>query len=311
MERRTHKRKVATVGTYDGLHRGHRRVISYMKELAAKRGLDPLVITFDRHPRHIVDPSNAPRLLMHPMERDRKLRMLGLPVLTLEFTPSMASLTASEWLHRMHVEQGVDLLVLGHDNKFGCDGRKMSLADYRQLGARLGVEVVEAPVEEGISSTVIRRLVNDGKIEEAARLLGHPFTLTGIVEAGKHLGATIGFPTANIRPFPHSIVPKPGVYAVEVEIDETQTAAGVCNIGYQPTVATEAPLRIEVHLIDTDAGNLYGHTLRVGFITRLRDEMHFDSIDALKCQIRSDITQAQSLLPTSPQNDQNSPNKLM
>lgn len=284
-------RKIATVGTFDGLHRGHARVISFMREIAVRRGLEPLVVTFNRHPRSVVDPANVPPFIMTPADRDRLLLAEGIPVLSVDFTPALAATTAGDWLRRLHDEEGVDVLVLGHDNKFGSDGRHLGFADYKALGEKLGVEVMEAPVEEGVSSTAIRRLVGEGRIEEANRLLGHPFVLSGVVVGGKHRGSEFGYPTANVEPAPGALIPRTGVYVAEVEMPDGRKGKGAVNIGYQPTVASGAPLRIETHILEYD-GDLYGQTLRLEFLARLRDEKKFRSVEELKDQIRRDTLAA-------------------
>lgn len=285
------KRRVATVGTFDGLHRGHQRVISTLKEIADDRNLEPMVISFDRHPLVTIAPHRAPYLVQSPSERINSLYRQGLHLLTLEFTPELASITAEEWMRRMHDRHGVDVLVVGYDNTFGCDGTGMSIADYERLGRRLGVEVVKAPFEPQAASSKIRRLLRDGELEEAIRLLGHPFVLYGTVEAGKNLGHELGFPTANVRPSYRAQLPKAGVYAVEVTIPDGSLRKAVANIGHQPTVARDAPLRLEVHIPGFD-GNLYGERISVKFLRRLRDEQKFESVEELKLQIREDIRDA-------------------
>lgn len=285
---RSGKRKVATVGTFDGLHRGHRRVIATVRELALTRGLEPTVICFDRHPLETIAPERAPRLIQSPSARTNTLFAEGITLLTLEFTRELASVSAAEWLRKMHEEHGVDILVVGYDNTFGCDGTGMSLADYRRLGAQVEIDVIEAPFEPRVSSSSIRHLIRDGNIPEANSLLGYSFTITGTVVEGKHLGTKLGFPTANIRPSYRALLPKEGVYAVDVLLPEGQWRKGVANIGRQPTVAVDAPVAFEVHIPGYN-GNLYGRRLSVSFVSRLRDEQKFDSVDDLKRQIAKDI----------------------
>lgn len=290
-------RKVATVGTFDGLHRGHRRVLDLLKAVARERGLTPMVVCFDRHPLETIAPERAPLLVQSPSERTNMLYREGLNLLTLEFTPELASLTAGEWLRKMHDEQGVEALVVGYDNTFGCDGVKMNLSDYRRLGRETGVEVIEAPYEPHASSSAVRRLVREGAIEEANGILGRPFTVAGEVVDGKHLGASMGFPTANVRPSYRALMPKRGVYEVEVELPAGNTSLqtpgssavkGIANIGIQPTLGTGEPERLEVHIPGFE-GNLYGSRLKVRFLRRIRDERKFDTVEQLKTQIEEDI----------------------
>lgn len=285
------RRRVATVGTFDGLHRGHQRVISTVKEVAAERNLEPMMICFDRHPLETVAPDRAPFLIQSPSERTNSLYREGLRLLTLEFTPELASLTAEEWMSRIHEEHGVDALVVGYDNTFGCDGTKMTLSDYAALGRKVGVEVINAPYEPHAASSAIRRLLREGSLEEAVSLLGHPFVVKGTVEPGKHMGHDLGFPTANVRPSYRAQLPKTGVYAVEAILPDGSAHRGVANIGHQPTVAQDAPLRLEVHIPGFN-GDLYGERVSVKFLRRLRDEKRFDSAGDLVQQIRKDIQEA-------------------
>lgn len=297
---RPQKRRVATVGTFDGLHKGHQKVISTVKREAREREMEPLIISFDRHPLETIAPERAPRLIQWPSERTNALYRDGLTLLTLEFTPTLASMTAAQWLRKMHDEHGVDVLVVGYDNTFGSDGTTMKLSDYRRLGEETGVTVIEAPYEPRAASSAIRRLVAAGEIEEAAKLLGRPFSLTGEVVGGKHIGATLGFPTANIRPIYKAVMPGGGVYAVDVILPDGSRKPAVANIGTQPTVASEAPERLEVH-IPNFSGDLYGRRLTVSFLRRLRDEKKFDDVEQLKRRIKADIEE--TLNPPSPNRD--------
>lgn len=286
--RERENRKVATIGTFDGLHRGHERVISKLREISTSLSIPPLIICFDRHPLETLAPHRAPALIQSAQERTEMLRARGLDTLVVEFTPALASLTAREWLGTMHSEYGVDALVLGYDNTFGSDGRHMNLEDYESLGHDLGVKVFTAPYESHVSSSAIRRLVAEGNVEEAATLLGRPFDVTGIVSPGKKLGRTIGFPTANVEPQYRALMPANGVYGVEVLLPDGATLPAVANVGVQPTVSADSHRTLEVHIPGFD-GNLYGQLLTVKFMRRLRDEMKFSTINELKLQIKKDI----------------------
>lgn len=288
------KRRVATVGTFDGLHRGHRRVIDTVESEAAARGLRPMVVCFDRHPLETIAPDRAPLLIQSPSERTNELYSMGLELLVLEFTPSLAALTAEKWLRKMHEDHGVDVLVVGYDNTFGSDGLGMSLADYRSIGKRLGVEVVEAPYEPHAASSAIRRLVSRGNISEANELLGRPFAITGEVVSGKQMGNRLGFPTANVRPAYRALMPRNGVYAVEADLPDGRSLPAVANVGVQPTVAEGAPVRLEVHIPGIHE-DLYGKRLKVKFLRRLRDERRFDSLAELKAQIAEDIEEVRAV----------------
>lgn len=282
------KRRVATVGTFDGLHRGHRRVLEIVKREAHARDMEPLVICFDRHPLETIAPQKAPRFIQSPSERTNELYREGLSLLTLEFNRELSQLTAAQWMRKIHDEQGVEVLVVGYDNTFGCDGTKMNLADYRKIGMEMGMEVIEAPYEPNASSSAIRHFLAFGNLDKASAILGRPFKVTGEVVPGKRLGTSIGFPTANLHLPYRAHLPGIGVYEVEVKLPSGECRKAVANIGVQPTVAKDAPVRFEVH-IPGFRGDLYGSRLEVKFIRRLRDEMKFDSVEELKKQVSLDI----------------------
>ena len=286
--KRQYRGKVATIGTFDGLHRGHRGVLSTVKSEAAKRGLEPAVISFDRHPLETIAPERAPRLIQNPGERTAMLLKEGLHPINLEFTREFASMTALQLLRKIHEEEGVEVLVVGYDNTFGCDGTSMNISDYRRLGKETGVEIIEAPYEPKAASSAIRRLLSEGRIEEANGILGRPFRITGTVVDGKKMGRKIGFPTANILPAYRALIPRNGIYVADVVMPDAQIMRGVVNIGRQPTMASEAPLRMEVHIPDF-SGDLYSRNLSVEFLTRLRDEKKFDSAEELTYQIKEDV----------------------
>ena len=282
------KKRVATVGTFDGLHKGHRRVLEIVKREAGIRDMEPLVICFDRHPLETVAPHKAPGFIQSPSERTNELYREGFALLTLEFSLELSQLSAAQWMRKIHEEQGVEVLVVGYDNTFGCDGTKMNLADYRKIGREMGMEVIEAPYEPHASSSAIRHFLTDGSIDKASAILGRPFKVAGEVVPGKRLGASIGFPTANLHLPYRAHLPGSGVYEVEVTLPSGESRKAVANIGVQPTVAKDAPVRFEVHIPGFRA-NLYGSRLEVKFIRRLRDEMKFDSVEDLKKQISLDI----------------------
>lgn len=279
----------ATIGTFDGLHRGHMKVIDCLKSEASARGLRPLAITFDRHPLMTVAPERAPLMLMDIDERDARLRDCGLAVQRVVFDSPIARLTAREWLTRLRDTMDVRLIIVGYDNTFGCDGIHMSVAGYRLIGDSLGIDVVEAPLERGISSSAARRLLAAGDIPGAAHLLGRPFEISGTVIRGDRIGRTIGFPTANINPGPRRQLPAEGVYAATAILPDGSEYPAVVNIGRRPTVIDNGHLRLEAHLHGF-AGDLYGSRLRLRFISRLRPERRFASLDELKSQIAADLS---------------------
>lgn len=290
----TERGRVATVGTFDGLHLGHRKVIETVARLSKTKGGRPLLISFDRHPLETIAPDRAPLLIQSPSERTNSLYREGFEILTLKFTRETSLLTAAEWLRRMRDEHGVETLVVGYDNTFGCDGINMNIEQYRELGRKLGVEIVEAPVAKGVSSSAIRRHIGEGRIEDASAMLGRPFTLTGEVVHGKALGTKIGFPTANLRPHYRAQLPADGVYAADALLPDGSRRRAVVNIGRRPSVDSDGVRSVEAHIIGYE-GSLYGERITLRFIKRLRDEIKFDSIDSLASHISDDIRNALKL----------------
>ncbi|MDE7465802.1 MAG: riboflavin biosynthesis protein RibF [Muribaculaceae bacterium] len=282
--------RVVTVGTFDGVHTGHCEVLAALKEFADERGLIPTVVTFDRHPLETVAPDRAPRRLQTNEERDALLRARGVDVIEVKFTPEVRSLTAEQWMLRLRDMYGARGLLSGYDNRFGCDGRSLTPADYAAIGKRIGLEVREAGELPGVSSTAVRRAIEGGNIEEAAALLGRPYSVTGIVETGRQIGRTIGFPTANLRITDRIQLPPAGVYAV---IAKGHPA--VLNIGYNPTVTDRQELRIEAHILDWE-GNIYGDPLTLEFVKRLRSEKKFADLNALRSAIDEDVARTRALL---------------
>lgn len=279
---------VVTTGTFDGVHRGHRRVLELVSEISQAEGLEPLVVTFDRHPLETVAPERAPRLLMDPERRDSLLRESGMNVLRMEFGDELRRKTAAEWMRELRDAYDMRVLVLGYDNTFGSDGREMSFEDYRSLGTMLGIRVEVAPAVDGCSSSAARRAVASGDMEKAREILGRPFELTGIVGHGRELGRTIGVPTANLETGQRQLLPLTGVYGAEAVLPDGTLRPAVVNVGDNPTVSGDGATRVEAHLIGYD-GNLYGRGLTLRLTRRLRDERRFGSLADLRDQIARDI----------------------
>lgn len=284
-------RKIVTTGTFDGVHKGHREVLDFMKERGAALGLSPAVVTFDRHPLEVISPERAPKLLMTPDDRDAALSSLGVEVVRLAFDESLRRLTAAQWLRRMH-RAGVEEVVVGYDNTFGCDGRSLRMEDYFRLGRAEGIAVEEAPLLPGVSSTLVRDALAQGRVEDAARMLGRPYVLTGTVVHGRHLGHKLGFPTANVDCGSRLAIPAPGVYAADVVLPYGALRKAVVNIGSRPTVDNGSDISVEAH-IPGFSGDLYGKTVSLRFLRRLRDEHRFGSLDELQAAIRADIESLQ------------------
>ena len=280
------KGRVVTVGTFDGVHRGHREVLNTLKDYAVSHSLSPLVITFDRHPLEVVAPDRAPRLLQLRSDRDTMLHEAGVEVEEVSFTPSLCSITAGEWMKILRDRYGAKALITGYDNTFGSDGRKMTHEDYRRLGERLGLDVIEAPELPGICSSCIREAVAAGDMKRASDMLGRDYMVRGKVVEGRRLGRTIGFPTANLSVEDRIQLPAPGVYAARLN-----GMPAVVNIGNNPTIAEGNPVTVEAHIIDFE-GDLYGESVVLSFADRLRGEIKFNSLEALRRQIEHDAEEA-------------------
>lgn len=283
-----------TVGTFDGVHRGHRKVVEFLTAQSAANGLRPIVITFEPHPLAVVAPTRAPKLLELPDEREENLRSLGVEVVVLEFNEDLRRLSVAEWMERLARDYNVRLLVAGYDNTFGSDGMSMNLSDYSRIGENCGIKVVEAPVVDGVSSSAIRRALGTGDIDAATTMLGRPYSISGIVGHGRELGRQLGFPTANLISDPGILLPAPGVYAAEATTADGSRYRAVVNIGVSPTVSEGLPLSVEAYLINY-SGNLYGTNLRLDFLRRLRDEKKFGDISALKEGIAADVRAASEI----------------
>ena len=293
-------RTVITVGTFDGVHRGHMDVLTRLVRRAGRAGLPSLLVTFEPHPLEVLNPAAAPLLLT---TRDEKLALLadtGLDyVAIVPFSRELAAQSAEEFVDRVLRERfRMAELLIGHDHGFGR-GREGDVDTLRTLGAARGfaVEVVP-PVEtaagEPVSSTRIRRALAAGDLHSAAASLGRDYAVSGRVVPGEARGRTLGFPTLNVLPeSPRKLLPPDGVYAVDVATPRGRFG-GMLNLGGRPTFGDERRT-IEAHLFDA-TGDFYGDLVRVGFVRRLRDTMKFDGIDALRAQLAADERDARRAL---------------
>lgn len=297
---------VATIGFFDGVHRGHRFLIESLTALLPQKGeglaslegwrdgertdvFRKLIVTFAEHPRSVLQADYVPELLTSPQEKLKLLKETGVDgIEMLHFTKEMSRLTAKEFMEQILRDKlGVRVLVMGYDHRFGHGGG--TLEDYQRWGREVGIEVVKAlPLqEEKVSSSMIRSVLKEGRVDEATRLLGHTYTLQGEVVKGFHVGHELGFPTANLKPYTHKLVPARGVYAVYADLDDGKRYAGMLNIGERPTIGNSTEESIEVNLLDFES-NLYGRQLTVQFVAFLRPEKKFENREALVDQIRLD-----------------------
>ncbi|MDE6178951.1 MAG: riboflavin biosynthesis protein RibF [Duncaniella sp.] len=302
----TSRRRIAAVGMYDGVHPGHRFLLEYLSAEANSRGLSPAAVTFSRHPLSTVRPLEAPSLLTTLEDKIDALAEAGAKeIILLSFNDRLRRLKAEEFISLLHTKFGIDALVLGFNNRFGHDGPE-GIELYREIGDRLGVDIVSAPEYRGpgapVSSSRIRRMLLEGDTRGAAALLGHPYALRGRVEDGNKVGRTLGYATANLRTLsPDILVPKPGVYAAFVTTPDGEHRMGMVNIGYRPTVAGEKvgaeglPLTIEAHILDYQ-GYLYGEDVRIEFVEYMRPERKFDNIEKLRAQLADDEKKARKIL---------------
>jgi riboflavin kinase/FMN adenylyltransferase len=288
---------VLALGNFDGLHRGHMKIIDRVRRRAGERGWTPAAMTFDPHPPRVVRPDKAPPLLMTKEQRVEALGRSGMQsVAIVRFTHEMSlwdpetfvRTVLVEWLHVVEVWVGANFLF-GHD-------RAGNFSALRTLGARYGFRAEKIdPVRYKdfvVSSTRIRRLVSEGRVDEAGALLGHHYFVDGTVTTGAGRGREIGFPTANLKT-ENDLPPPAGVYATTATIDGI-VHASITNIGMRPTFAdVKAPV-IETHIFDYQ-GDLYDQRLRLSFVQRLRDERAFPDVDALRAQIEADARSARRL----------------
>ncbi|MFH1123569.1 MAG: bifunctional riboflavin kinase/FAD synthetase [Pseudomonadota bacterium] len=291
---------VLTIGNFDGVHRGHLDLFEKVKERAKAIGGQSAVMTFEPHPIKVVKPGNGPPLITLT---DQKLELIwkaGVEVLIcIPFTLEFAAVSAQDFVKDILVDKiGIREIVVGHDYTFGHN-REGNIPLLQRMGDTLGFTVhIVGPVQIGdtlVSSTSIRKLVQEGHLQEAKRLLGRDYQIQGTVIRGQNRGARLlGFPTANLE-LVDELFPKAGVYAVTVVI-EGKSHKGVTNIGYNPTFGHNL-FTVETHVLDF-SDDLLGKSIRVNFVERLRDEKSFENIKALSEQIRQDIQLARRLLGT-------------
>lgn len=290
----------ATIGFFDGVHRGHQFMIDSLTAMAHAQERQSLVITFDRHPRQVVHADYVPQLIT---TTDEKLQLLNATaadrIEVLHFDTQMAQLSAYEFMRQvLHEKYGVAMLLTGYDNRFGHN-RAEGFADYVRYGEEMGMKVLQnTPIDiDGlrVSSSLIRRLIVEGNITEASNCMGHPYSITGSVAHGFQEGRRIGFPTANIVPeSAEKLVPGNGVYATRVSVEGGEWMPAMLNIGTNPTFQRQQTT-IEAHIIGFE-GDIYGRKVRVEFGRKLRDEQRFESVEALQKQLEADKKEVEKVL---------------
>ena len=293
---------VVATGFFDGVHIGHRHVIKQLVEAAAVRGDESMVVTFWPHPRNVLQKEARSLRLLTTLAQKRELLFeLGVNhVEVLSFTKDFSSMTMREYLSLLIEKYGAKTILLGYDNRVGSDAAGAD--EVAAAALELGLEVLRAemvPSEKGyaVSSTKIRSRLEEGDVEGASAMLGYDYSLHGVVVAGNRLGRTIGFPTANMQLYePLKLVPGNGVYFVRVRTLEKEYF-GMCNIGCRPTVGTGNSRTIETHIFDFDE-DIYGLDLEVTFISRIREEVRFDSLEELRVQLEKDRDACRTVLKT-------------
>jgi riboflavin kinase/FMN adenylyltransferase len=290
-----------TMGTFDGVHRGHQALLKALIAGARAAGVASVVITYEPHPRCVLDPDHCPANLTTLDEKTWLLDQLGVDhLVVIPFTPQLAALSPAAFMQRLLRGIQVRRIVIGENHRFG-HGQRGDPAFLRRLGTRHDFTVEVAPTltrgKAPISSSRIRRLVLLGQVRAAAQLLGRDYVIRSTVEHGLKRGRELGFPTANLRISPNKLLPATGIYAVRVDIED-RTYAGALSVGFRPTFGSNS-LTVEVFILDFDA-DLYDKLLTVWFVQRLRAEKRFASVAALQQQMTRDVDNARRILGIEP-----------
>ena len=286
------------IGKFDGLHLGHQQLLHELVDYSQEAGLVPAVITFDRHPKALLDPENCPRPIIGPNQKSQLMRDAGVEVLlTLPFTSALAELSPKDFIEKVIAPLGAQMIFVGAGFRFGVSGSG-TVADLREFGPQFGFRVREvANVEVSgrkISSTDLRGILDAGKVEVASLLLGRNHKVTGIVEHGRKLGRTLGFPTANISRSAEGYLPGDGIYAGYLYADGVRYPAAH-SVGTNDTVG-EVPKILESHVIGRDDLDLYDLEVTCEFVAQVRGWAKFDSLEELIAQIAVDVRQASEIL---------------
>ena len=290
---------IVTIGTFDGVHIGHQKIIKRLIQVGKDKGLKSIVLTFFPHPRMVLQKNSKIKLLNTIKEREAILSSLGLDqMVTKTFTKEFANLSARDFVKTVLVDAlNAKYIIIGYDHQFGKN-RSANINDLKAFGNEFGFEVEEISAQDvkevSVSSTKIRAALQEGDIATANAFLGYPYFITGKVIKGKGLGKQIGFPTANIEiEEDYKLIPKDGVYVIKALV-KNKTVFGMMNIGTNPTV-DGSHRTIEVNLFDFDA-DIYDEIIKVEFLERIRDEYKFDSLELLQAQLKKDKITATKIL---------------
>lgn len=287
------KDTIVTIGTFDGVHLGHQKILKKLVELKNKNGGETLLFTFDPHPRKVLFPEQRDlKLITTTQEKCELLKQFGIDnVLVFPFTIEFSKMSAEDYISNIISETlKTKTLVIGYDHRFGSN-REGNIETLKKVSGNYNFDLIEIPAQEinqlNISSTRIRKAIEEGEIEVANSFLGYSFFMSGIVIKGKQLGRTIGYPTANIELLDlDKIKPKTGVYAVNIIIDQIYFR-GMLNVGYNPTTDSDRIQKIEVNIFDFNK-DIYGKIIKIEFIKHLRNEVKFANLDELKEQLAKD-----------------------
>lgn len=284
---------IVTIGTFDGVHRGHQKLLQRLGQIKSQKGGKSIVFTFEPHPRKVLFPDQADlQLLSNLDEKIELFKAENIDILIVyPFTKEFSQIEPAKFISEILVGKlKMKTLVIGYDHKFGRD-RKGDINIFKAFSGKYGFEVEEIPVQEindiNVSSTKIRKALFEGDIKTAADFLGYNYFIKGLVVHGKKMGKTISFPTANISiTDSDKLIPKNGVYLVGVEVEGFK-GFGMMNVGTNPTTDADKSLKLEVNIFNFDK-DIYGKNIKVGFMKRLRDEKKFNSIEELINAIKND-----------------------
>lgn len=298
----TLKRPVVTIGMFDGVHKGHQFILEHLKAQVKEHGGESVVLTLWPHPRIVLNQELHQFKLLHTLEEKiREMERHGIDHLVIvPFDREIASLTACDFVQKYLVDRmGVEVLLVGYDNRFGKD-RKGDPDGLRMCAEKNRYRIEKLPEyhsdQGSVSSTAIRETILNGSLESASKMLGYHYYLSGFIVEGNHIGRQMGFPTANIHPHdPNKLIPMNGVYAIRTEL-KGEIHNGMLNIGFRPTIDSSMAVKtIEAHLFGV-TGDFYDEEVVIHFVKRVRDEMKFSGLDALKKQLHKDKANIEGML---------------